>query len=360
MKLRPFARTDLRVSELCLGTLHFGWKVDKRTSSAILDRFHAAGGNFIQAASGSPVGSAADLLVGTHPESHVGAWLANRRGLRESLVLATRFVVQDRDISDRALASLLRRACERTLRHLRTGHLDLLLCEWSNVLSPPERLLAALAPLVRDGLVRHIGASSFPAWRLADAVADARERSLPDIAAVQDDFSLVCRRRFDTELADFCQAKRLAFLARSPLAGGFLVDAPSPGRAWASAGRENWLRDRFANPRSVSARDVLDAIALGRGVRVAPLALAWVLAHPVVTSAVIGVTSSEQLDRLIEATNLVLSEHELALLEAPAVVPSNALLGGAMPAQPAVATIEYGWSPPAARGAAGVVALNRN
>jgi aryl-alcohol dehydrogenase-like predicted oxidoreductase len=345
MKSRPFGRTDLRVSELCLGTMHFGWKTDERTSGAILDTFHSAGGNFVQAASGTPVGCPIDLLAGANAEKHVGKWMASRRVPRDSMVIATRLVVRNEPLSDRALASCVRRNCETSLRRLRTDYLDLLLCEWNHALLPMERLLVALAPLVRDGLVRYTGGSSFPAWRVVDGLAASRREPLPRFEAVQADLSLVARRSFDTEFAELCTEKGIAFLARSPLAGGFLVDGPPRWRAWTSVGREMWLRDRFSNHRSLCVRDVLEAIALGRGASVAQTALAWVLTRPAVTSAVIGVTSTEQLTNLIVATNASLTAREVALLERPGAVAPSALLGTVEPVTRPTQTIELTWTP---------------
>jgi aryl-alcohol dehydrogenase-like predicted oxidoreductase len=329
--------------------MHFGWKTDERASGAILDAFRTAGGNFIQAASALAVGRPTDLLAGAHAETHVGAWLARRRVPRESMVLATRLVVPHEPRSDRALAADIRRSCETSLHRLRTGHLDLLLCEWNDAVLPMERLLAALAPLLRDGLVRYTGASGFPAWRIASAFGISRRDHLPRFEAVQDDFSLVSRRRFDTELADLCAENRVAFLARSPLAGGFLTDGSPRGRSWTSAGREEWLRDRFANHRSLGVRDILEAIALARGSSVAQTALSWVLARPAVTSAVIGVTSTDQLANLVTASGASLTAREMALLDAPAAAAPSTLLGTTVAARRPAEIIELTWSPPTVR-----------
>lgn len=348
MNFRPFGRTDLQVSELCLGTMHFGWKTDERTSLAILDAFRDAGGNFLQAATSIPDIHGLDLLATASAEKHVGRWIATRRVPRESLVLASRLILRDGERSDRSLAESLRATCERSLRRLRIDHLDLLLFEWNPHLVPLDRLSAALWPLVRDGLVRYVGASGFPAWRLMESMQASARGAFPRFEAVQHDFSLVARRMFETELADLCREKRLAFLARSPLAGGFLVDGPPRWPAWSAPGREVRLRTRYNNHRSLSVRDVLDAIALSRGASVARIALAWVLAQPTVTSAVIGVTSTEQLANVLGATTLELSARELALLKNPAALTPSALLGTDKPAPRAGERPGLDWAPPAA------------
>lgn len=345
MNLRPLARTEFTVSELCLGTLSFGWKADEHMSAAILDAFRAAGGNFIQATSCSA--GASDLAATADAEKHVGSWMRDRRVPRAAIVLATRLVMPEGAWTDRTLAAGLREQCTASLRRLRTDHLDLLLCEWHSALLPLERLLAALAPLVDEGLVRHLGASGFPAWRAMAALNAAERSGLPRFAAVQHDYSIVERRLFETEYADLCHETRTAFLARSPLAGGFLAPRPRRSAPWTERTPAARLRDRFMDRHSLGVRDVLDAIALSRGLSVAQVALAWVLSRPGVTSAVVGVASVEQFKGLAGATRLRLTGRELAMLEQAATLHAVSLLDdGAGSARP-----PGGRPSPAGRGA---------
>ncbi|MBE2213364.1 MAG: aldo/keto reductase [Opitutaceae bacterium] len=295
--------------------MHFGWKTDGDTSLAILDAFRAAGGNFIQAASSAGIDGGLDRLATALSEEHVGRWMDERDVSRSSMVLATRLVLRDRGPSGSSLADVIRARCEASLRRLRTDHLDLFMLEWNPALLPLEDTLEALVPLVWKGLVRAVGASGFPAWRLMEARACASRRSMPGLDVAQHDYSLVMRRPFEPELEEFCRESRTGFLARSPLAGGFLVGEVPGRRTWIHSSRAAWLRERYLQCGGGSVRDVLEAVAASRGASVAQTALAWVLARESVTSAVVGVTSPEQLRELVNATHAPLAACDLSALE---------------------------------------------
>jgi len=295
--------------------MHFGWKTDESTSSAILDRFREAGGNFIQAASSIGSDGGLDRLATALSEEHVGRWMARHEVPRESVVLATRLVLRDLGPASASLAEVIRECCEASLRRLRTDHLDLFMLEWSPALGPMEAVLEALVPLVWKGRVRVIGASGFPAWRLMDARACSARRSIPGFDVAQHDHSLVMRSPFEPELQEFCRENRVGFLARSPLAGGFLVGETPGRRTWVHPGRAAWMRERYLRGGGAGTRDVLGAVAANRGASAAQTALAWVLDREDVTAAVVGVTSPAQLGELVVATQAPLTACERALLE---------------------------------------------
>lgn len=302
MHYHALGKTGIKVSEICLGTMHFGWKTDEATSCAILDAFRDVGGNFIQAASSTRCSGVPDLLATALSEEHVGRWLRSADVARDDVVLATRLVLRDRGPAGVSLPDFIRKHCEAALRRFGTDHLDLLLIEWSAAMAPIDGILEALTPLVWNGLVRSIGASGFPAWRLMEARARASARSLPAFSTAQHDFSMVRRTLFEPEIGEFCRETGTAFLARSPLAGGFLVGTSPGRRTWVSPSRAALLRDHYHDCSSLNVRDALQSLADRRGLSVAQAALAWVLAQPGVTAAVIGVTSPTQLRGLLPAT----------------------------------------------------------
>jgi len=319
MNLRPFGRTDLQVSDLCLGAMNFGWNTDDRTSRAILDTFCAQGGNFVQAASGvNAMGTALSEL-------HVGNWISGRDVERSELVLATNLVVRHEGATRRSLTQFIRLCCEASLRRLRVEYLDLFLCDMRSMVLPIDALLEALSDLIDEGLVRHVGASRFPAWRLGDAHACSIQRSLPRFEAVQDDYSLVARSWFEAGLAASCRATGAAFLARSPLAGGFLTDAAGRQSGWVPAGTRMRLGGDSIHDRRPGLREVIEMISAARDATIAQTALAWVLAQPQVTSAVVGVTSPEELLALIDGTAEPLDARDAALLENPLALDLAAL-----------------------------------
>lgn len=316
MKLRPLGSTDLHVSELCLGALQFGWKTDERTSCAILDRFRDAGGNFVQATSllGTPPPTA--WIAAAPGEQAVGHWLRRHRNARGEIILATRLLARESRPSRDGFAQDLITSVEASLKRLGTDHLDLLLCEWSGSGVPPDEFAAAVQSLKHSGLVRFAGVSGWPAWRTLECHEHFARQPGLRLSAVQADFSLLDREPFTSDLAPLCREQHFGFLARSPLGGGALVDGARPSMP-GFAERISITRDE---PALRPVRETLHAVAHRRGASQSQTALAWVLAHPAVTSAVVGVTTADQLTGLIAATRRPLVADEIRLLDRTAAV----------------------------------------
>ena len=314
IKQRTMGRTGLKLSELCLGTLNFGWKTDEKTAFAILDAYHAAGGNFIQATSHSP-----ELFLpstaATLSEEIVGRWWKSRSLRREDLFLATRIHLrQPADASAGGFNKLVREACRDSLRRLQTSYLDMVVFEWNDGLVPIRVTLDAFDHVVRGGLVRFIGAGSFPVWRVVDSLGRAFLRNHCRMEALQADYSLITRARFEPDAMALCQEQRLGFFARSPLAGGFLA-RHRDSDAMFHAARRDWLKERFGNSYGVAAQSAVADVAARHEASSAQVSLAWVLHNPVVTAAVVGVHSVAQLGELVHATSLALSAPDLGQLD---------------------------------------------
>lgn len=306
---RTMGRTGLKLSELCLGTLNFGWKTDEKTAFTILDAYHAAGGNFIQSTNHTPEiflpSTAASLS-----EEIVGRWWKARGLRREDLFLATRIYVRQPPGGEAAFAKVVRQACQDSLRRLQTTYLDMVIFEWNDGLNPIRHSLEAFDHVVRNGLARYIGAANFPVWRVVDALGRAYLRNHCRMEAIQSDYSLMTRSRFEPEAMALCQEQRLAFFASSPLAGGFLTRRHGISDFF-STSRNDWLTERFGNPYGDAALAAVGDVAARHEVSSAQVALAWVLHNPTVTSAIIGVHSVGQLRELLEAGQLRLTGPDL-------------------------------------------------
>ncbi len=314
IKQRPMGRTGLKISELCLGTLNFGWKTDENTAFAILDAYRAAGGNFIQATNHGPELSLPSVAA-TFSEEIVGRWWKSRQLRREDLFLATRiYVRQPLEGGEAAFSAVVREACQDSLRRLQTDWLDLVIFEWNEGLVPIRVSLEGFDHAVRGGMARYLGAAGFPVWRVADSLGRAYLRSHCRFEAIQADYSLIRRARFEPEAMALCQEQRLGFFARSPLAGGFLASRRDFGNVFHTA-RRDWLVERFGNAYGEAALSVVADVALHHDVTSARVALAWVLHNPSVTSAVVGVQSVAQLEELAQASVLPLSAVDLARLD---------------------------------------------
>lgn len=320
MNKRKLGRTNLHVSELCLNASIFGLIDDEALSFALLDTYYACGGSFIQSRGLSP-NSATAQVNEVSSEDIVGRWHETRGINRDSLVLASRInffrPVHGGSI---AFANLIREAFEGSLRRLRTKHLDLLICDWDDNLLPVEDVLEASDMLIRAGIVRYVVAGGFPSWRVVDSLHRSGARNHARFEALQSEYSLVSRTRFEAEALAMCREHRLGFVARSPLAGGFLAKRPAPLRD-ASTPDRNWQNERFGSNAGGAILSTLGEIADKRLATPAQIALAWVLRNPQVTSALVSAPSTRELRDLVRGASIILSDEETGVLTNVTAVP---------------------------------------
>ncbi|GAP64267.1 hypothetical protein ARMA_2690 [Ardenticatena maritima] len=316
MEYRALGRTGLKVSELCLGTMQFGWTADEETSFAILDAFYEAGGNFIDTANvysrwapGNPGGVSEEII---------GRWM-KARGNRREIVLATkvRGRMWEGPNGEGLSRAHIMQAVEDSLRRLQTDYIDLYQAHAFDATTPIEETMRAFEDLVRQGKVRYVGASNYPAWRLADAVAVSERHGWARYESLQPHYNLVHRAEFERELKPFCEAHGLGVIPYSPLAAGFLTgkyqrNAPLPPSARADSVRRRY----FESETAWNALETAQAIAAERGVSVTQIALAWLLTQPVITAPIIGANSVAQLQESLGAAGLRLSPEEMVRLNA--------------------------------------------
>jgi aryl-alcohol dehydrogenase-like predicted oxidoreductase len=315
MEYRSVGRTGLKVSELCLGTMQFGWTADETTAREILDAFYEAGGNFVDTADiysswapGNPGGVAEEIL---------GRWMEDRRNRRQ-IVLATK--VHGRMWAGPNGEGLGRKhimeAVEDSLRRLRTSYIDLYQAHHDDPTTPIEETLRAFEDLVRQGKVLYVGASNYVASRFAEALQTSARLGLVRYDSLQPRYSLVHRAEFEQELAGICEREGVGVLPYSPLAGGFLTgkyrkDRPLP----ASVRLEGIRRRYFDDPRAWRTLEVADKLAEERGCTVAQVALAWLLGRPAVTAPIVGANSVAQLRESLGASGLRLTREEMERLD---------------------------------------------
>lgn len=305
MKRRKLGRTQLEVSELCLNTAPLGTCGDDDAFS-LLDTYQTSGGNFIQSP-GLPSNRTVAQPFETASETLVGLWRETRAIGRDQLVLASRMkFVRPAHGGSIAFANAIRESCERSLQRLRTRHLDLLVCDWDDGLLPVDDLLEAVDRLIRAGLVRYAVAGEFPPWRIIDSLHRSGARNRARFEAMEGRYSLLACARFEAEALAMCREHRLGFVARSPLAGGALAGRPGTNADDALLGSLSGIADRHrASP--------------------AQVALAWVLRHPQVSSALVSTTSLHGLNELIRAASLELNAAETAALSEATTVPDERL-----------------------------------
>jgi aryl-alcohol dehydrogenase-like predicted oxidoreductase len=314
MEYRRLGRTGLKVSELCLGTMQFGWTTDEANSTKVMDAFVAAGGTFLDTADVYTTWGSKGLSGAGESEEIIGRWMKERRN-RDSIVLATKVrgkMWQGPDGEGLSRGRVLR-CCEDSLRRLQTDHIDLYQCHWADLSTPIEETLSALDDLMRAGKVRYIGASNYPAWRLMEAQWAADMRGYARFVSYQPQYSLMERAGFEIEAMPYCKHHGLGVMPYSPLAAGFLTGKYRRGADVQSIRADEVCR-LYANDRGFAVIEELDRIAQAHGKTVSQTALAWLLTNPVVTSPIVGANSAAQLQESLGAAGYRLSPDEMGRL----------------------------------------------
>jgi len=318
MQFKNLGRTGLKVSELCLGTMTFGWTSDEKNASAVFDAAYDAGINFIDTADvytrwaqGNPGGVA---------ETYLGNWLTASKKPRDQIILATKVRGKMGDgPNDEGLGRVhILQAVEASLRRLQTDYIDLYQSHSPDDGVPIEETLRAYDDLVRQGKVRYIGASNYNASRLIKALWTSDKNNLARYDCLQPRYNLVWRAEFERELMDVCRAEGIGVIPYSPIQGGFLSGkyrrgqpAPKGSRGAESARIKELLNDE----RAFKILDCAEEIAKKNGKTITQTALAWLLAKPVITSPIIGVNNVEQLKEFLGAVEFKLGAEDTKKLD---------------------------------------------
>jgi aryl-alcohol dehydrogenase-like predicted oxidoreductase len=312
MQYVNLGRTALKVSRLCLGTMNFGPQTTEPDSFAIMDRALDLGVNFFDTADvyGWKKGEGVT-------EQIVGRWFAQAGNRREKVVIATK-VYGDMGLGDmsdwpntsRLSALHIRRACEDSLRRLKTDYIDLYQMHHIYRDAPWEEVWQAMELLVQQGKVLYVGSSNFAGWHIAKANEAAKSRHFLGLVSEQSLYNLNART-VELEVIPACEDYGLGLIPWSPLAGGLLggvLQKQQEGRR-ASEGVQKALekhRDRIER---------WEALCRDLGEQPADLALAWLLKNPVVTAPIIGPRTLDQLDGSLKALEIQISDETMKQLD---------------------------------------------
>jgi aryl-alcohol dehydrogenase-like predicted oxidoreductase len=323
MQQRRLGASGLTVSEICLGTMTFGAQADEATSLQILDRAFDGGIDFLDLAEVYPVPPRAEY-AGTS-ERIVGKWLKGRA--RDSVVIATKvagpsggwFVPPVRAGRTALDPHHIERAVEGSLKRLGTDYIDLYQTHWPDPEVPIDVTLEGLARVVRAGKVRYVGASNETAYGLTRALYTAAHKSLPRYETIQNNFSLL-NRRFEDELATVCRREKVSLIPYSPIAGGVLSGKYAGGQ-WPDGARfSNYRKDpkrgeamtkRFINEKTLASTERFAKLAAELELSPVTFAVAWTLSRDFVASSIIGATQPAQLEPLLKAADVKLSQDVL-------------------------------------------------
>jgi aryl-alcohol dehydrogenase-like predicted oxidoreductase len=300
-----FGRTGLQVSKICLGTMTFGLQCNEAASFSILDKAAQGGMTFIDTADVYPLGSTLELHGRT--EEIVGKWL---RGKREQFILATKCSGKMGPLAWQQGTSRkhVMNAIDASLKRLGTDYVDLYQVHHPDANTPMDETLEAFDAVLRSGKTRYIGCSNHQAWRLARAIGRSEALGLHKFVSVQPRYSLLFRQN-ERELFPLCEEEGIAVIPYNPLAGGMLTGkhkrsaAPAEGRFTFGTAAKTYT-DRYWHDREFDTVDAFVEMAGEAGVEPATLAVAWVIANPVITAPIIGASKPEQLDAILAAAEL--------------------------------------------------------
>ena len=300
MEYTHLGRSGLTVSRLCLGTMNFGPLTAPDEAQRIMDHAHELGINFFDTANrygraDGPPGQAAKSTEGAHSgwtEEIIGDWFAGASSRREKTVLATKLYgdMDEWPNYGRLSALNIRRACEASLRRLRTDYIDLYQMHHVDRDTPWDEIWQAMEVLVAQGKVLYVGSSNFSAWEVVDADWVARRDHRSRFVSAQNHYSLL-HRGAERDLLAACERAGVGLLPYFPLANGLLTGKYRKGAERPTGTR---MEGRDIDGRTWDRIEALAAFADERGHTLLELAFAGLLASPVVSSVIAGATRPEQ------------------------------------------------------------------
>ena len=335
MNYKTLPNTDLKISEICLGTMTFGNQNSEAEAHSQLDYAIEQGINFIDTAEMYPIGGNAEIFGST--ERHIGSWIHKiGSSERDKLVVATKiagpnrgldYIRQPLDFSKKSIHE----AVDLSLKNLQTDYIDLYQMHW------PERVmnmfgkrgvteidtkwqdnifdvLSIYDGLIKEGKIKHIGVSNENPYGVMKFLQESEKHNLPKIATIQNPYSLL-NRLFEVGLSEICIRENVGLLAYSPLAFGFLSGKYLDGFPENSRMKLFPNFTRYTNENSFRATKLYKELAEANGLTLQQMALAFVHQTSFVTSTIIGATSLEQLKENIDAFDVVLSDALLSEIE---------------------------------------------
>jgi len=319
MKYNYLGKTELKVSELCLGTMTFGRETDEKTAIAMVDRFEEVGGNFIDTADayGSKPGFSEEIVSKA------------LKGRRQNFILATKVnFPTGSGPNDRGLSRVhIMQAIDASLKRLQTDYIDIYFIHCWNSKTPLEDSLFTLDNLVKSGKVRYLGVSNFTAWQLMKALGISDRYGWQRFVCFQPQYSLVMRH-IEPEFFPLCQQEGLGIVTWSPLGGGFLSGKYLPGKELAPDSRiasvekredyrekseDSW--QKRATEQNFRILEEIGKIAKKQGKSFAQIALSWIRAKSEITAPIIGARTMAQLEDNLGCIGWGLTEEELKILD---------------------------------------------
>ena len=312
MEKRKLGKSELLVSTLMFGGNVFGWTINENESFKILDSFVDAGFNFIDTA--DTYSRWVPGNKGGESETIIGNWM-KKNGKRKEVLIATKLGGDvgkgKKDLS----AQYVKEASEASLKRLQTDHIDLYQTHYDDLDTPVEETMTALNELIKEGKVRYIGASNLSAERIKASNEFARKNNLQPYISLQPLYNLYDRQKFEHEYLKLVTEEDLAVLPYYALASGFLSGKYRNENDLQKSARGEGIGKKYLNERGYTILSAMDKVAAEQKVPLSEIAIAWLLQKPFITSAIVSATNEKQLQELINATNLKLTNEQMKELD---------------------------------------------
>lgn len=309
MQKKQLGKTDLQTPPIIFGGNVFGWTLDENESFKMLDELLEKGFSFIDTA--DSYSHWAPGNSGGESERIIGKWM-NERENREEITIATKVGSnpgnEGRDVSK----NYILKAAEDSLRRLQTDHIDLYFTHWDNEATPVEETLEAYQQLIKEGKVRHIGASNLSPSRINESLKTAEDYNLPKYEVLQPEYNLVERENFENNYKPIAEKYNLGVMPYFSLASGFLTGKYRKEEDLQGA-REDMVK-KYVNKNGLRLLDTIDEIAKNHSVSNAAIALAWLMQRPTITAPIASATKKSHLKAFEEAVALELTSEEMEKL----------------------------------------------
>lgn len=303
--------TDIEIAPLIFGGNVFGWTVDEKQAFKLLDEFFERGFNCIDTADSYSAWVPGNK--GGESETIIGNWM-KERGNRSQLVISTK--VGDRISADKKGLSkkYILSAAEASLKRLQIGHIDLYQTHKDDPSTPIEETLQAYQQLMDDGKIGYIGVSNLSFERIEESLEISREKNLPGYQTLQPKYNLY-DREFETKYADLVLKNNMSVITYSSLASGFLTGKYHSEKDFSKSVRGKGM-EKYLNKKGEALLKVLEELSGKYNSSPAAISLAWLIKNPLVTAPIASATNKKQLDEIMQAVELKLSQEDMEKLNA--------------------------------------------
>lgn len=294
--------------------MHFKWIISERDSLRLLDHYFEAGGNLVDTA--DMYTQWGEGLRGGEAETIIGKWFTVKKN-RQKIFLTTKVrarMWEGPDGEGLSKAHILR-ACDESLKRLRTDYIDLYMSHWSDSNTPIEETTSAYQELIKQGKVRFIGCSNYSGQELKEAI-NIGDKLGVRYTCIEPYYNLLQRNPFEKEILPLVQKYHLAVTPYSPLAGGFLSGIYRKNKRLPKKNERTAFAKEKMTKKNLTLIDTLDTIGKKYKKTIAQVALAWLLQHKWITAPIIGSETIEQLKENLSASSFLLTKEDIDMINA--------------------------------------------